>query len=87
MEADRRFDAAHAAYKQSLHERAEAISQFEAIENARREEIDRHNGTVLAWQSGLEANEHAAVVGYFKLIINRSLEGEPDCQATTAPQS
>jgi hypothetical protein len=33
---------------------------------------------VLAWQRGLEANEHAAVVGYFKLIINRSLEGEPD---------
>ena len=77
-EADRRFDAAYAAYNQRLNERAEAISQFEAKENARREEIARHNGTVLAWQSGLEANEHAAVVGYFKLIINRSLEGEPD---------
>ena len=78
MEADRRLDAACAAYNQRLHERAEAISQFEATENTRREEIDHHNATVLAWQRGLEANEHTAVVGYFKLIINRSLEGEPD---------
>jgi restriction system protein len=78
MEADRRFDAAYAAYNQRLQERAKAISQFEAIEKARREEIDQHNATVLAWQRGLEANEHAAVVGYFKLIINRGLEGEPD---------
>ena len=78
MEADRRFDAAYAAYKERLHERAEAFSQFEATENTRREEIDQHNATVLAWQRSLEANEHAAVVGYFKLIINRSLEGEPD---------
>jgi restriction system protein len=78
MDADRRFDAADAAYKERLQERDAAVTKFEAIENTRREEIDQHNATVLAWQRGLETNEHAAVVGYFKLIINRSLEGEPD---------
>jgi restriction system protein len=78
MEADHRFDAAYTAYKQRLHERTEAISRFEAIENTRREEIDQHNANVLKWQRGLESNEHAAIVGYFKLIIDQSLEGEPD---------
>ena len=29
-------------------------------------------------QRGLEADEHSAIVGYFKLVIDRSLEGEPD---------
>ena len=33
---------------------------------------------MLKWQRGLESNEHAAIVGYFKLIIDQSLEGEPD---------
>jgi restriction system protein len=78
MEGDRRFDAADAAYKERLQERDAAVTKFEVIENTRREEIDQHNSTVLAWQRGLEANEHTAVVGYFELIIKRSLEGEPD---------
>jgi len=29
-------------------------------------------------QRGLEAKEHSAVVGYFKLVIERSLNGEPN---------
>ena len=33
---------------------------------------------MLKWQRGLESNEHAAIIGYLKLIIDHSLEGEPD---------
>lgn len=78
LEADRRFDAVDAAYKERLQERNAAVMKFEANENSRREEIDRYNATVIELQRGLEANEHSAIVRYFKLVIDHSLEGEPD---------
>jgi restriction system protein len=78
LEAKRRFDAADAAYIQESQLRAETVKAFETNEKIRREEVDRHNTVVLGLQRGLQANEHSAIVGYFKLIIDHSLEGEPD---------
>jgi restriction system protein len=78
LEANRRFDAADAAYKQGLQLRTEAVTEFEANERTRREEVDRHNAAVFELQHGLEENEHSAIVRYFKLVIDHSLEGEPD---------
>jgi hypothetical protein len=78
MEADRRFDAADTAYKEHLQERNAAVTKFEANENSRREEIDRYNATVIELRRGLEANEHSAIIRYFKLVMDHSLEGEPD---------
>jgi len=78
LEANRRFDSAEAAHRQRLQARAVAVTAFEANENTRKEKVDGHNASVLKLQRGLEANEHSAIVGYFKLVIDRSLNGEAD---------
>jgi restriction system protein len=78
FEANRRFDEAEASYRKHLQARATAIAAFEADESTRKSEVDRLNASVRELQKGLEAKEHSAVVGYFKLVIERSLNGEPN---------
>ena len=78
FEANRRFDAAEASYRERLQARATAVATLEADESTRKSEVNRLNASVRELQRGLEAKEHSAVVGYFKLIIERSLNGEPN---------
>jgi len=84
LEANHRFDEADAAYNARLRARAAAFAAFEAAEGARKSEIDRHNDSVRELERRLEAQEHAAIVGYFKIVLDRSLAGEPNAVSAEA---
>jgi restriction system protein len=77
-DAKRRLETAEGIHERCCRDRATAFKTFEADELARRAEIEQHNATVNEMQRGLTAGEHAGVVGYYELVIGRSLEGEPD---------
>ena len=78
LESDRQFRSAEAAYKERLEAKAAAFMVFEEADGTRKLEIDRHNDSVRELQRRLEAQEHAAIVGYFKIVLDRSLNGEPN---------
>jgi restriction system protein len=73
-----RFRTATESYHRQCRDRDAAFQAFEANEASRRAEDDRHNAAVNDMQRGLGLAEHAAVVGYYKLVVERSLRGEPD---------
>ena len=73
-----RFREATEAHHRQCRDRDAAFQAFEANEASRRAEVDSHNAAVNEMQRGLSFTEHAAVVGYYKLVIERSLAGEPD---------
>ena len=84
----RRLDAASAklataqtAYEANRKERAAALAKFEKAEKARHAELERTNDKIREIQRGVAASEHGGVVAYFKLVLERSLTGEPDAIA------
>lgn len=77
-DARNQFRVAEAEYQKNCRARAAALEAFEKAEGARKTEIERENDAVRELQRGLDAGAYAAVVAYFKLVLDRSLEGEPD---------
>ncbi len=77
-EARRQSGAAHAAHLERLEARARALQAFQVEDEARRIELDRTNRDVRELQRGVDSAEHAAVIAYLKLVIDKGLQGEPD---------
>jgi restriction system protein len=77
-ETTRHFETAEAAHQARVKDRSEALKRFEAEQQGRKAEIERDNSAVRELQRGLAAAEHSAVVAYLKLVIEKSLKGEPD---------
>jgi restriction system protein len=80
-EGKRRFDGATETYLQHRRDRDAAFQTFEATEASRKADVDSHNVGVDEMQRGLGVAEHAAVISYYKLVLEKSLEGEPDAVA------
>ena len=78
FEARRRYQDAQAAHSEDRRARAIAHEAFRTGEDGLRVDIDRHNEEVVEAHRALMAGEHEAVTGYFKLVINQGLRGEPD---------
>jgi restriction system protein len=78
QEAGRLFDAANTAHLERVSARAKAFKAFETAEATRKAALERDNDSIREMQRGLASREHAMVIAYFKLVIDRSLEGEPD---------
>jgi restriction system protein len=77
-DATRRYETADAVHKQLCQNRVAAYQSFVADEALKRIEVERHNDAVNEMQRGLDSCRHAAVVGYYERVIDRSLQGEPD---------
>jgi restriction system protein len=73
-----RFEAADAVYQKRRRDRSAALKQFDAAESERRAEHDLRNGAVDEFYCKLTALDHASVVAHFKLVLERSLVGDPD---------
>lgn len=73
-----KYDAAVAAHSAQMRARDAAHEAFSAAEATRRAEAEQHDGTVEEAHRSLQAGEHAGVVSYFKLVLTRSLAGDPD---------
>jgi hypothetical protein len=81
-DSKRRFDEANDRYAKDLARRNVALGTFKAEEEAREAEIERHNADVQEAKRALLAAEYPAVISYFALVMEKSLDGEPD--ATSA---
>lgn len=55
-----------------------AYEAFNAAEATRRTEAEQHGLALEEAHRSLHAGEHAGVVRYFKMVLERSLRGEPD---------
>jgi restriction system protein len=75
------LEYAQAAFNENVHARAKAFQEFELAESVRLTQIDRGNDPIHQMQRELAEHQHSAVIGYFKLVLDRSLEGEPDAIA------
>ena len=80
-EASARFEAADAAYRKKREDRLVALTQFEALENERREEHDRKSNAIAEHYDKVKALDHGSVVAHFKLVLEKSLLGDPDAFA------
>ena len=76
--ATSRYDEAIAAHAAARQARDVAFEAFIKTEAARRAETERHNAAVQEAHRSLHAGEHAGVVGYFKLVLESNLAGDPD---------
>jgi restriction system protein len=76
--ATTRFEAADAVYQKKRQDHSAALKQFDAAESGRRAEHDRKNAAVDEFYRKLHALDHASVVAHLKLVLERSLTGEPD---------
>ena len=79
--ASARFDAAQSAYEANRKARAAALAELEKSEQARRADLERTNDKIREIHRGLAAAEHGGIVAYLKLVLERSLMGEPDAIA------
>jgi restriction system protein len=73
-----RHGADHEAYLANRVDRARALEEFQETEQKRKADTDRKNDKVMSFKRELAANEHSAVLKYFKLVLDASLKGEPD---------
>jgi len=76
--ATARYDEAIAAHAAKRRARDAAYEAFSAAETNRRIEAEHHDATVEEVHRSVLAGEHAGVIGYFKLVLESSLAGEPD---------
>jgi restriction system protein len=70
--------AAHQAYLAERAARDISWRAFQQAEERRKAAWERENDKINAFQRELNANEHSAVLAYFKLVFDKSLRGEPD---------
>ena len=73
-----RYDEAVAAHAAKRRARDVAYEAFSTAEATRRAEAEQHDAAVEEAHRSLHASEHAGVVGYFKLVLESSLAGDPD---------
>ena len=74
-----RFETADSEYQKSWRERWAALAQFEDAERGETgADLDRRNDTVVDFYRRLTALDHAAVVAHYKLLLEKSLSGDPD---------
>jgi restriction system protein len=76
--AETQFASAHETYMASRRADDRALQAFQDRETERKSAYDAENEKVLSFQRSLAAAEHAAVLRYFKLVLDRSIRGEPD---------
>ena len=77
-DAKRRYQTADCVHKQRCQARETAYASFVADEAIKRADVDQHNKAVADMQPGLKACEHSSLIGYYKLVLDQSLQGEPD---------
>jgi restriction system protein len=77
-QARERFEAADAAYQKKRRDRSAALKQFEMVESERRAQHDRKNAALDEHYRKVKAFDHGSVVAHFKLVLERSLTGDPD---------
>lgn len=75
-DATHKFENAEAHYATAQSERNVALDAFKAAEETRKEELEQHNAEIRETHRALQAAEHAAVISYFKLVMEKSLTGE-----------
>jgi restriction system protein len=75
---EKRKAEATSRYEEALAEQALLFKAYQRAEAARKAEADLHDAEIREAHRSLRAGEHAGVVGYFKLVLDRSLDGEPD---------
>jgi restriction system protein len=73
-----RFDTADSEYQKIWRERSAALTQFNDVERAKRADLDRRNDAVVDFYRRLAALDHASVVAHYKLLLEKSLLGDPD---------
>jgi restriction system protein len=77
-DAHQQHAAAYQAFVSRRAGRDEAYKEFEQREQRRRSNHELENRKVLDFQASLKAASHEAVTRYFKMVIDKSLAGEPD---------
>jgi restriction system protein len=73
-----RFEKADTEYQKNRRERSAALSRFKETERARRADLDRRNDAIVDFYRRLTALDHASVVAHYKLLLEKSLSGDPD---------
>ena len=86
-ECERRLLADRAAYDAEQKARDRALAEFQTAEAARKVAIIEHNQQVEAFETAVLAGEHDEVVGYFQLVLDSSLKGEPDAESAAVGYS
>jgi len=76
--ATRRFEEAGRRHGDHLASREVAFEAFKRVEAARKAEVEEYNAPIREALRALHAAEHEGVTKYFKMVFERSLDGEPD---------